>query len=380
MIKVYFLMAFLILLSRSVQVSSQKINIFVSGTSNSKTAGMIENILENEIQTLLSKQYPCASALTDDDATVFLEWARQRELMGNPDEDAISNVAGALGGQFLVSVNVTQVNSTFAMNVSGIDNRRGKPVSRQGAVANSDGEATGVAVSLAEKFVSDFINSLPDCYQNEWIGTITYKRETRGESRTTENHLVFNEVKKTTEITSKAVVDAEFEVRGTKRPARAFVKCTEERTINISLSGTVKCGAAIPGDPERTVPLNSTDMEKITGNAEGRSDEGRASVSVDGDEFTISVMVPAIEGGTSVRDWTLKDSGGCGDPVDTHETTSISWTTYEEYGQANGTIDPTKPDVLTGSKTIKIPSPTGIQETKIITWNLSFKRDPSTKK
>ena len=162
------MMAFLILLAGSVQVSAQKLNVFVTGTSNSKTASILEDILKNKIQDLLMDQYPCASTMTDDDMTNILEFERQKELMGNKDEGVISNVAGAIGAQYLVSVNVIQVNSTFTMTATGLDDRRGKAVSRQGSVANSEGEATYVAISLAEEFVSDFINSMPDCYVNEW--------------------------------------------------------------------------------------------------------------------------------------------------------------------------------------------------------------------
>jgi hypothetical protein len=379
-IKVHILIAFLILLAGTIQTSAQKLNVYVFGESNDKKAWTVQDWLKTKITDQLKDRYPCAGSLTDDAARAMLDWAKQRQLMGNPDENALSQVGNAIGAQFVVSVNVVHNNGSYTMNSLSLDSRRARTVARQTSVAQGDDEALNAAESMAEKLVSDMINSMPDCYQNEWIGTITYKRETRGENLTIENHLVFNEVKKTTEITSKATTEAEFDVRGINRPARTFVKCTEEHMINISLDGTVKCGGETPFDPVKTVQLNSTDVEKTTGNAEGKSDEGRASVSVDGDEFTISVTVPAIEGGTSVRDWTLKDSGGCGDPVNKHESTTITYTTFEEYGQAKGTIDPAKPDVLTGSKTIKIPSPTGIQETKIITWNLRFIRKPSAEK
>ncbi|GEM_PF-4058862 len=372
------MMAFLILLSGSDQIGAQKLNIHVFGKSNSKMAGVMENILKNKIQNLLFKQYPCASTLTDNDVTVMLEFERQRALMGSKDEDVISNVAGALGAQFVVSVNVTQVNSTITMNVSGLDDRRGKAVAKQAAVVQSEKEAIHAAEELAEKFVSDLINSMPDCYVNEWVGTITYRRDLHGETQTTEEGFSVSGTT-TTEITTKSVVEASFEVRGTKRPARTTVILNEESLRNAITKQTFTCPGTTPFEQGKTVTRNVTEVEKTTGKAEGKVD-AVASVSVDGDEYSISFTVPEIEGGIGVRDWTWKDSGGCGPPENKHESTSISLTTFEEYGQANGKIDPAKPDVLTGSKTIKVPSPPGIQETKIITWDLNFKRVPSTKK
>jgi hypothetical protein len=380
MIKVYFLLAFLILLSRSVQVSAQKINIFVSGTSNSKTAEAIENHLKQIIATLLMDQYPCAGNLTDDDAAASLAWARERELMGNPDEDAISNVASALGAQFVVSVNVSQINSTIAMFANGLDNRRGKPVSKQASVVQSEGEAVDAAESLAEKFVSDFINSLPDCYVNEWVGTITYSRVLQGQSRTTEEGFSVSGTT-TTEISTKSTADANFEVRGTKKPARATVKWNEETLKNAITKQTLTCPGTTLFEQGKTVTRNVTEAERTTGKAEGKVD-AVASVSVDGDEYTISFTVPEIDDGVGVRDWTLEDSGGCGQPWSDHESNSVKWTSPELYEQAKGKIDHSKPDILAGSQTVKGGSSLApsMEQTTIITWDLNFKRDPSTRK
>lgn len=222
---VCFMMAFLILLAGSFQVRAQKLKIFVFGKSNNKTAEPIENHLKNKISQLLMDQYPCAGNLTDDNAADLLDWARQRELLGNPDEDALLNIGNALGAQYIVSVNVIQLNSTITMSASGLDNRRGKAVSKQAAVVHSEDEAIEAAESLAEKFVSDFINSMPDCYVNEWVGTITYSRVLQVQSQTKEEG--FGSGTTTTENSTKSVAEANFEVRGTKKPARATVKWNE---------------------------------------------------------------------------------------------------------------------------------------------------------
>jgi hypothetical protein len=377
--KVCIMMVFLISLSGSDQIGAQNLNIYVFGKSNSKMAGIMENILKNEIQNLLMKQYPCASALTDNDATAFLEFEQQRALLGNKDEDAILNLAGALGAQFVVSVNIIQVNSTITMSASGLDSRRGKAVSKQDAVVHNEAEAIDAAKSLAEKFVSDFINSMPDCYMNEWVGIITYSRVLQVQSQTKEEG--FGSGTTTTENSTKSVAEANFEVRGEKKPARATVKWNEESLKNSITKQTIPCPVATPGESAKTVTRTVTEVEKTTGKAEGQAD-AVASVSVDGDEYTISFTVPEIDNGIAVRDWTLDDSGGCGPPWSDHQNNSIKWTSTELYGQAKGKIDHSKPDVLAGNQTVSggpslAPS---MEQTTIITWNLNFKRAPSTRK
>jgi hypothetical protein len=223
---------------------------------------------------------------------------------------------------------------------------------------------------LAEEFVSDLIKSMPDCYVNEWVGTITYSRVLQGQSQTTEEGFSGSGTTEM-EITTKSNAEANFEVRGTKKPAMATVKWNDENLKNAITKHTITC-------PEgKTVTRNVTEVEKTTGNAEGKVD-AVASVSVDGDEYTISFTVPEIDSGIGVRDWTLKDSGGCGPPWSNHESNSFKWTSPELFEQAKGKIDHTKPDVLTGSQTVNggpslVPS---MKQTTIITWNLTFKRVP----
>jgi hypothetical protein len=380
MIKVHFLVAFLILLSGSVQASPQKLQIFVLGNSNSKKAETIENWLKVRVTHLLRDQYPCASNQSDDDVADMLKFERERQLLGAGDPDALSNIAGGLGAQFVVSVNVIQVNGTFTLNATGFDDRRGKVVSKQAAVAHSEDEALDAAESLAEKMVSDLINSMPDCYVNEWVGTITYRRVFQSKSQTTEDVLVAKGTT-TMEITSKTTTDADFEVRGTKKPAKAFVKWADQTLKKSITKQTFTCPGTTPFEQGKTVTRNVTEVETITGNAEGKVD-AVASVSVNGDEYTISFRVPEIEGGIGVRDWTLKDSGGCGPPESKHENNSIQYTTQELYEQAKGKIDRTKPDVLTGSQTVSggLSLVPGAELTTIITWNLNFVRSPSAEK
>ena len=62
------------------------------------------------------------------------------------------------------------------MTATGLDDRRGKTVSIQAAAAQSGDEALDAAEALAGKLVSELINSMPDCYVNEWVGSITYSR------------------------------------------------------------------------------------------------------------------------------------------------------------------------------------------------------------
>jgi hypothetical protein len=114
----------------------------------------------------------------------------------------------------------------------------------------------------------------------------------------------------------------------------------------------------------------------------GNKDEDAvASVSIDGDEYTITFTVPEIDDGIGMREWTFEDSDGCGPHYSNHERNSVKWTSPELYEQVKGKIDHSKSDILAGNQTVSGGSPRApsMEQTTIITWNLNFKRDLSTK-
>jgi hypothetical protein len=59
---------------------------------------------------------------------------------------------------------------------------------------------------------------------------------------------------------------------------------------------------------------------------------------------------------------------------------NVKKTTGEEYGEVTGTIDPSKPDIISGTKTFKIPSEYGTQEIKTITRIPRFISKPSAER
>jgi hypothetical protein len=92
MIKACFLVAFLILPSGSVQASPQRLKIFLAGQSNSKAADALpsyalQSYLRDKVLQNLRNQYPCADYMTDDGAAAMLRFERDRQLLGQKDED-----------------------------------------------------------------------------------------------------------------------------------------------------------------------------------------------------------------------------------------------------------------------------------------------------
>lgn len=377
------LSACLVLLPALAHAQRQK--VFITGKASSKTAEGAVMALKNLTAERLDREYRCSRSTTDSDVGAMLGHAKDRAMLGNSDEASLAEIGGAMAARYLVSWDVVQVGGTMTMTGVAIDVARGKTIARQSAVSKDERGAFEVAETLVDQMVADLIAKLPDCYENEWVGTVTLKKVVARENTLTEPHLIHENVKKKTTVTSQSSMEAEVEVRGAKRPARAEITYTEDNETRVSGDGTVKCGPASitsndPGQLQpRVVRWQWTDVQKVVGKAEAKAVEAVASVEVNGGEFTISVTVPSIDG-TAVRESTVKDTGLCGDPVNTNQKTSLSFSTGEEVGEASGTVDRATPDVLKGSTTQKVPSAAGVRETKTLTWNLKFVRAPSTEK
>lgn len=376
MIGIHFLLAILLLLSGFASASPKKLKIYINNSFD-KESSTVGDRLGTLILKALMDQYPCADILRDVDIAVALGHDRERELLGAKAD--INEIMGALGGDYLISLNVTAQNGKVSMNASCRNFRTEKEISKKNTTADNDESALDAAESLAQDFVSALLDALPECYMNEWVGTISYACVFQDTSRNTQD-VPYG--KRTTEITIKQTTDADFEVRGTKKSAKASVKAAFESLTNSVSKGTVECGSRVLGEQPKTIPWNETEVEKLTAHADGKVDEAVANVAVNGNEYTISFIVPEIAGGIMVRDWTLTASGQCGSPVSKHENQSGKWPLQAVSGEAKGKIDPKNPDVLSGTKTLRpnlLFFPGG-NETTTIAWNLKFIRGQSAQK
>lgn len=256
MIGIHFLLAFLILLSGFASASPKKSKIYIvhKFDKGDKVSEAVANYLEDKIAEALQDQYPCADVLIDRDLAAALNFNRERALLGG--KDSFDEIMGAIGGDYIIIVNVTALSGKLSMNASCKKFITDKEISKKNILADNEDSALDAADSLAQDFVSALLDALPECYMNEWVGTISYTCVFQDTSRKTQD---VPNAKRTTEIIMKQTTDADFEVRGTKKSAKASVKAAFESLTNSVSKGTVECGGRVLGEQPKTIPWNETD-------------------------------------------------------------------------------------------------------------------------
>jgi hypothetical protein len=148
----------------------------------SSEAAAAATAMKDFVAIALDEQYPCATQITDDDARALLGHARNRDVLGNPDPNALATVAGAVGSDYVVSVKVTQLGGNFMVSTVTFNARTGKVISRSDKTIKADENAIDAMESMAKDVVQGLAG--PKCPSNNWSGTVNVSME-GSESRLT---------------------------------------------------------------------------------------------------------------------------------------------------------------------------------------------------
>jgi hypothetical protein len=106
----------------------------------------------------IKKYLPCATYTTYPDIVAALNNERERLLLGGPeDESFLSDLAGAMGAQYLVSLKMTQMGQSVVINVKCIKMDVAKTLVNVLEQAPLSEDAFEVIESLTEKFFDDLL-------------------------------------------------------------------------------------------------------------------------------------------------------------------------------------------------------------------------------
>ena len=343
-----FLLAFLVLLSASASASAADKASFLAVQKYDKEGAIFADRLLAQIREAFKEQYPCATVTADTDLAVAIKWDRERQVITPTDDSMLHDIAGSLGANYLIKLNVISSNGKVSMSASCMNLQAVKPIAKKSTVVDNGEGAIDAADSLAEEFVSDMLDALPECIVDDWSGTITFKQTIDEPSKTTETWVEGNGTR-TTDIDIFSSTTARFVVRGTKRPLHVSVDATWQSSKTVVSKGTAECGGRVLGEKPKTIPWNETEEEKVQASAGEGKLEANVGVTVDGNHWTISFTVPEIPG-TMTRDWTLTSSGRCGPPFTKKNDPAppAEWKRPGESRSVEG--DAKNPDVIKGSQ------------------------------
>jgi hypothetical protein len=348
-----------------------------------KAAEGAASSLENQLYTDLFNKYKCIDMMDRSNVEALIEYQRMKDLLGGePNEQLLSQLGGAIGARYVINVSVTQLpNGTFYMRVVVIDSATAKPISMRDAPPVSEAGANAVIDSLRAQILADMASRLDGKCDEHWTGSITFnykyeKNETRTSSgiasiadyanaRTTSE----NDEKASDQITV-TLQPMSLGMNGSLRPRARITRSFDyHRIVKYETKMQVRCRPRGGNSYLRnTVDKRSETMYEsgsanaVTGVYIYIFEDGRYQVRID--------KLPEV-----VTKWTRDDNeqrpGGCEDPpavISSSSGENSVWAgSYKHAGaDIEGRVDPKHPDDLSGTLTLGNES-SGIQ---VVTWNL----------
>ncbi len=163
------------LLAGTLKMEAAPIKVFIQKRSFDDKGGLradaVIQAVDMFLVSRLKKDYPCVEYLDTDGLTALLSVERQRQLLGTGDENALQNMASALGCKYLISINVKVMQDQAIISLLFMDNAKAKTLSRSSQVA----QYGDPSIDAAEKATNDLFDGLKTYEICPFKGEITLK-------------------------------------------------------------------------------------------------------------------------------------------------------------------------------------------------------------
>lgn len=124
---------------------------------NSDKLDLFCDAFEGEFNKGIEEYFPCATKTSYRNIATILSWERDKQLLGVGEDDALQNIAGAMGAQYLVSLKMTESGQSVFMNVICIKMSEAKTLVNVMEQAPLNEDAFDVIRTLAEKFFDELL-------------------------------------------------------------------------------------------------------------------------------------------------------------------------------------------------------------------------------
>lgn len=185
------LISFLVL-AGVVQANDENPLIYIQTKFQNKqgygNAEAVASYLESQVWAQIEKEFPCATLSSDKTVSVSLDFARQRALLGTEGSDKdIANIAGAVGGEYLVALNIIADNKQIMLAASCMYTRRAEMVTRSVEIAGGE----GAAMTSADKLAKDFVKGMAYFEICHYHGPVNVTVHTTQKDENREEHMVY---------------------------------------------------------------------------------------------------------------------------------------------------------------------------------------------
>lgn len=182
-------MSIVLLLLFTGTIPSQAANkrFFITTSGNNKEAEAYLHYFESKVFNELKKNFPCAEINSLSSVVSLLDLERQKQLLGTGNDETVSNIAQAMGNDYLVSLKVRVLEGNAIIDAFCADTRKARVISRRTASA-PHGNA---GVDAVEKVAKDVVNGLKNIEICPFVGPVSITLNSELDSTNIEDYGVY---------------------------------------------------------------------------------------------------------------------------------------------------------------------------------------------
>ncbi len=349
-----------------------------AGDSSGKVAEAYLAYFETQIFNQIKKIYPCAGINSLSTVKILLDHERMKQLLGTGDENAIQNIAQAMGCDYLISFHVSVRNNSAMITAMCMDNKKAEVLARTSATAQH-GAAALNAIDNVTKQLFDNLKRYEICPFKGTIkvNIVSSKKDDQREENSVYCNNMDGTYTKTTKINNYSQNDWTIEKTG---------KFSAGGNVNFNLSEETEMEEINPCyDCSPTKQGYRTYYEKTTtySTLQGLSNESESyGVKVDdarvlltfleNGTYTISLTAASTKGQKKTKKQ-VHAEGNCDMIQNKPETltNNIDEGLREVFGPFQGNA---QDKILSHNETIKKTDPNSKEES-VITYEYTLERD-----
>lgn len=139
-------------------------------------ARVVADYLVGQIGKGLLNQYSCVDWIDDESMRALVGWERWRQLLGGePNDEMLQNLAGAVGARYIVVVTATTLpNGQTTVSAKILDSQTGRMLANRMEAGESAEASLDNAQSVAQKIMQDLGSVFKNQCDVHWKGTISY--------------------------------------------------------------------------------------------------------------------------------------------------------------------------------------------------------------
>lgn len=240
------------------------IQTVAQGDQNGKVAEGGLGYFETEVFNKIKKEFPCAEINSKSTVVALLGLERMKQLLGTGDDNALQNIAGAMGCEYLLVLKILVSGQSSTISAYCMDSKKAEMMANVVETAPYGNASLNAIDKVVKKLVDDLKEYEICPYQGKvTLEVESEKEETTSSSTQCDNGIITTEIK----LNSKANIKWQLNKNGLRKGDGDVTYDLNEKTET-----TINNPCYICPDGTKTI-AQINEVKTVEGKAQGLSNE-----------------------------------------------------------------------------------------------------------